>query len=315
MLKKRLLSVLVLLVMPILLLSVSPSNTALPTATSELILPVEPSGTGVVRYQEFHSDVLERSYAYTIYLPDGYGLSGKIYPVVYLLHGSGGTEYDWLDNGRAKETADNLIGSGAIPPSIIVMPRSNSWWIDGYNGKEKTAFFNDLIPHVDRMWRTIAAKDGRAVAGLSAGGYGAVNFILEHPELFAAGAALSPAVYPLQPPDASSALRHPAFLAPTGEYDPQLWSESIYTRHLGKYREQEIKVPLYINSGADDRFGIADHALTLYRELRKVQPELVEFSLVEGDHEWAVWRKTLPEALTYMYRFVSPPRKADGLLE
>ena len=144
---------------------------------------------GQVSHHRFHSETLGRDYLYTLYLPDGYQGSGREYPVIYLLHGSFGNDQDWVNRGALKAVADRLIRRGRIPPAVIVMPGSQSWWVDGHNERARTAFFDDLLPHVEALWRVVPEREWRAVAGLSAGGYGAINFILERPELFAAAAA------------------------------------------------------------------------------------------------------------------------------
>lgn len=261
------------------------------------------SSNSQIIHQSFYSKELGRYYNYNIYLPTGYKTSGEEYPVLYLLHGSNGNEYDWVKSGDVKKTADKMINKGEIPPTIIVMPASKSWWVDGYNENAETAFIDNLIPHIDDNWRTIDAKEGRLVSGLSAGGYGTVNFVLKYPELFAAGAALSPAVYVPEPPSHSSGRTHPTYQK-DGQFDPQKWVDLNYTQYIDEYKEKGIKVPLYINSGDHDTFDIAFHAAVLYQNLREHQADFVEFRIVDGDHNWDVWRETLPEAMEYMYRFV-----------
>ena len=138
------------------------------------------------------SAALGRAIPYTLYLPDGYGASGRRYPVLYLLHGHGGTEHDWADGGGLAATLDRLIATGAAPPMLVVMPgMGNGWYVDnpdpGGLGAMETAFLADLLPHVDRAWRTDARREARAVAGLSMGGWGAIRFAMLRPDLFAAG--------------------------------------------------------------------------------------------------------------------------------
>lgn len=263
---------------------------------------------GEITHYTFSSDTLGRDYAYNIYLPDGYESSNLTYPQMYLLHGSFGNENDWVVKGRVQQTLDRLIEEGAIPPAVIIMPGNKSWWVDGYNESAKTAFFDDLIPYIDETWRVISDREGRLVGGLSAGGYGTVNFVLEHPEMFAAGVAMSPAVYVPQPPESSSATRHPAYLDKEGNYDPEKWTELNYTSYIEDYMSQDLVVPLYINSGDHDTFDIAYHSAILYQKLREHQPGAVEFRVVDGDHEWAVWEKTLPEALEYAFSYAARPR-------
>jgi enterochelin esterase-like enzyme len=263
---------------------------------------------GTITHHTFESEVLGRQYAYNVYLPDDYAAGKLSYPVLYLLHGSSGSENDWPGKGDVRSTVDRLVRKGGIAPPIIIMPGSKSWWADGYNEDAKTAFFIDLIPHVEKTYRTIPERSGRLIAGLSAGGWGAVNFVLEYPDKFAAAAALSPAVYVPSPPATSSALRHPAFVNSDGKFDGELWRRLNYPQHIESYKDQELVVPLYINSGDHDIFDIAYHAAVLYQSLREHQPDRVEFRVVDGGHDWEVWANTLPEALTYIFRFSSRPK-------
>ena len=271
------------------------------------LLPLAAHAGEVATYS-FPSETLGRDYAYTIYLPDGYEDSGLSYPHLYLLHGSGGDETNWIIEGNATATLDRLIGDGAIPPAVVIMPGAMSWWVDGYNEPAATAFVEDLIPHIEETWRVIPEREGRVIGGLSAGGYGTVNFVLDRPDLFAAGAALSPAVYVPQPPESSSANRNPTYLDDSGAYDPQKWTELNYTAHIDDYKAQETVVPLYINSGDHDVFDIAYHAAVLYQSLREHQPDAVEYRVVDGDHEWRVWEETLPEALEFVFSHTRLPQ-------
>lgn len=263
---------------------------------------------GSLSRHTFDSSTLDREYPFTIYLPDDYENSGLHYPVLYLLHGSTGNEMSWANSGRIKPTVDHLIGQGRIKPLIIVMPGHNeSWWADGEDEAAQTALLDDLIPHIEKKFRTIDRRDGRAVAVLSAGGFGAVNLILQFPERFAAGAALSPAVYTPLPPEHSSAYRHKVFQR-DGKLSPAVWSALNWTSYIDAYKSQDLVVPLYINSGDHDTFDIAFHAAHFYQVMREHQPARVEYRVVDGDHEWSVWAATVGDALEYMDRYLRGPR-------
>jgi len=279
--------------------------------TTKAMLAIGLVSTGVnaseISHYEFDSETLGASYPYTLYTPDGFEESDKRYPVMYLLHGSFGNENDWASKGSLQETADTLIEQGKIPPALIVMPGSQSWWVDGHNEPAATAFINDLLPHIESTWPVISDREGRVIGGLSAGGYGTINFVFQHPDMFAAGAALSPAVYTPLPPEHSSAWRHPAYLDEEGDFSNELWKDLNYTSYIDDYMDGEEVVPLYINSGDHDTFDIAYHATELYQTLREHQPNQVELRIVDGDHEWSVWENTLPEAMEYVFRFASRP--------
>jgi enterochelin esterase-like enzyme len=281
------------------------------TALLVAIIASNAALAGTLEHREFESATLGRTYAYEIYLPDGYAESRLRYPVLYLLHGSGGSETDWVEKGELRATADRLIAEGAIPPAIVVMPGGRSWWIDGHNEAGETAFLEDLMPEVADRWRTIESRSGRLVAGLSAGGYGATNLALSYPERFAAAAALSPASYVPTPPPTSSAHRHPAFLDADDRFDQALWDARNYPPRLDAYLARDRIVPFWVMSGDHDTFDIAWHAAVLHQALREHQPDHVEFRVVDGDHEWPVWAGALPDAMRWMFGYASGPTATD----
>lgn len=267
-----------------------------------------PGLAGTLTRDSFESETLGRDYPYSVYLPDDYLVSGVRYPVVYLLHGSTGSEMSWANSGKVKATVDRLIEQGEINPLIIVMPGHNeSWWADGKDEPAQTALLQDLFPHVDNTYRTLNQRQGRAVAGLSAGGFGTVNLILQFPELFAAGAALSPAVYTPLPPSHSSAYRHKVFQT-EGELDPEVWSSLNWPSYIDNYKAKGVVVPLYINSGDHDTFDIAYHAANFYQVMREHQPDEVEYRVVDGDHQWSVWQSTIGNALQFIDGHLLGPR-------
>ena len=258
------------------------------------------SHAGTVVRTTIDSQALQAPYPLTVYVPDQEPTKDSPYPVVYLLHGSFGSENDWLANGDLKSTADQLMASGKIPPALIVMPGSQSWWLNGYNEPAENAFFEDLIPYIEASYLTARTREGRFVAGLSAGGYGATRFALKYPELFGAAAALSPATYVPLPPKNSSAHRHPAFLDADERFDEELWQRSNYPALWDDYIAKSIIVPFYINSGDHDEFNIAHHATALFSTLRDLQPDAAELRIVDGAHDWQVWKQTLPEVLIFL---------------
>lgn len=264
--------------------------------------------SGEVTLRSFQSTALHADYRYTVYLPDGYETGRLKYPVLYLLHGNGGNENDWLVQGQVQPTVDVLIREGRVQPLIIVMPGGgSSWWVDGNRDQAETALIKELIPHIDASYRTISAREGRMIAGLSAGGYGTANAVFKYPELFTAAAALSPAIYSPYPPVHSSALRVAPFQK-DGKFDQASWERLNYPAHLEAYKAKRIVVPMYINSGDHDTFFIAYHAAGLFQKLFEYQPKQVAFRVVNGDHEWSVWRDSIGDAIKYMTGFASRPQ-------
>jgi enterochelin esterase-like enzyme len=264
---------------------------------------------GEIVSETFRSEALGRDYKYTVYLPDSYKAdkddrANFRYPVLFLLHGANGDEVEWVQKGGARETLDGLIARRIIRPMVVVMPGHNQgWWVDGAKEKAETALIKDLIPHASGKYRVETERKGRLIAGLSAGGGGTVNLIFKYPQMFAAAAALSPSVYEPVPPNNSSGVRHHPFQK-DGKFDADTWKSLNYPMWLDAYKKSGAIVPLYINSGDHDRFGIVGHAAVLYQRLLAHQPQAVEYRVVDGDHEWMVWRDTLGDALVFMDRYL-----------
>jgi enterochelin esterase-like enzyme len=263
---------------------------------------------GDVFTESFRSEALGRDYKYTVYLPDSYKKDDKRYPVLYLLHGAGGDENEWLFKGGLRETMDALIARRVIKPMVVVMPgHTAAWWVDGAKEKGETALVKEVMPHAEAKYRIDATRANRLIAGLSAGGYGSLNLMMKYPTMFAATAILSPAVYDPVPPSHSSGVRQPPFQK-DGKFDADLWKSLNYVSHIEGYKKSGTIVPLYINSGDHDTFSIALHAATLFERLRLHQPNAIELRIVNGDHEWMVWRDTLGDALLFMNNYITGAR-------
>lgn len=255
---------------------------------------------GEVFLETFRSEALGRDYKYTVYLPDSYKKDDKKYPILYLLHGAGGDENEWLAKGGLRETMDAMIARKLIKPMVVIMPgHTAAWWVDGAKEKGETALVKEVMPHAEARYRIDAVRSNRLIAGLSAGGFGALNLIMKYPQMFAASAILSPAVYDPVPPSHSSGVRQPPFQK-DGKFDADLWKSLNYVSHIEGYKKSGVVVPLYINTGDHDTFSIAFHAATLFERLRLHQPDAIELRIVNGDHEWMVWRDTLADALQFM---------------
>lgn len=258
---------------------------------------------GQVYADKAPSAALGRDVPFTVYLPDGYAQSTTAYPVVYLLHGAGGDENEWHTKGGAPETLDGLIKRGLMRPSVVIMPTAGpaSWWTDGAAEKAGTAIMKDLLPYVEARYRVQKERSGRAIGGLSMGGYGALNLSLRYPESFCAAAVISPAIYDPLPPETSAARKAPQFVR-NGQFDADTWKSLNYASQIDTYKAGKTRVPMWIVSGDHDYLGIAPMSANLYWRLYQIQPKQVELRIVDGDHEWLVFRDALPEALQYADR-------------
>jgi len=154
---------------------------AQPASRTPVAAPI-PDGLQTV---EFYSPAVERTMKYDIVLPPGYEDSDERYPVLYLLHGYMQNYTVWGRNLGAAFYARNL---GEL---ILVMPDAgNTWYInyaqssEGHKDNWEDHIIEDVIGHVDANFRTLAQREGRAIAGLSMGGFGAFALALRHHEMF-----------------------------------------------------------------------------------------------------------------------------------
>jgi len=188
----------------------TPTRTPSPTPT----LTPTPTPSATPACQETQGHIASGSYpsamsgtdqAYYIYLPPCYPQPGRRYPVLYLLHGSGSADgRQWLDDG-IPQAANTGIAKGTLPHFLIIMPVSPigpGLFMDsgGGPGSYEQVIVNELIPYMDKTYATLATQPGRAIGGLSRGGFWALEIAFRHPDLFRAvgghSAALSGAIAP-----------------------------------------------------------------------------------------------------------------------
>jgi S-formylglutathione hydrolase FrmB len=152
---------------------------------------------------------------------------------------------------------------------------------------------------VEGKYKASTERKGRAVAGLSMGGYGALNLSLRFPTKFCAAGIISPAIYDPLPPEASASRKASQFVR-DGKFDPDTWKALNYPAHLDKYAAGTARVPMWIVSGDHDYLGIALMSAQLHSRMMKIQPKQAELRIIDGDHEWMVFRDALPDALLYV---------------
>jgi len=139
-----------------------------------------------LHYKTFESKAAGEKVSYLVYLPPGYEKDpGRRYPVVYWLHGIGGNQ-----TGMPKfcERVTRAIEAGKAPPMIFVMANGmvDSFYCDALNAPRpvETVIIQELIPHIDATWRTLATREGRMIEGFSMGGFGAARLGFKYPDLF-----------------------------------------------------------------------------------------------------------------------------------
>lgn len=177
---------------------------SMPVSSQQIVAPAYP-GFDVINVDiphgkidtiSYYSETVGSTRKAITYTPPGYVKSRK-YPVLYLLHGIGGDEREWLNGGKPQVILDNLYAAGKLVPMIVVMPNGRAMKDDRPIGnimsKDKVDAFstfekdllNDLIPFVEKKFRIHKDREHRAIAGLSMGGGQSLNFGLGNLQKFA----------------------------------------------------------------------------------------------------------------------------------
>jgi len=262
----------------------------------------------VIEEQSINSAVLGRAVKYTIYLPADYESSQRSYPVVYLLHGYTDNHTGWLQFGEINRYADKAIADGTIPPMIIVMPNGDSsFYINSYDGKEKYEdfFIKEFMPAIEKTYRIKNEKEFRGIAGLSMGGYGTLIYALKYPDLFAAAAPFSAAVFDdaaiVSMADENYARTFAQLFGRNIRGKDRLtkaWYENSILKIVdGKSVEDLKKVRYWIDCGDDDFLTKGNCLLHIALTDKKVPHE---FRVRDGTHTWTYWRTGITDALAFI---------------
>lgn len=208
-----------------------------------------------------------------VYTPPGYSKKNK-YPVLYLLHGIGGDEKEWLRGGHPEIILDNLYAKGKLKPMIVVMPNGRAMKDDSASGNimapDKVQAFatfeqdllNDLIPHIEKKYPVLTTRENRAIAGLSMGGGQSLNFGLGNLDKFAWVGGFSSA------PNTKA----PELLVP----DP--------------HRARDLLKVLWISCGNED--GLLNFSARTHAYLRENEVPHIYY-LEQGGHDFKVWKNGL----------------------
>ena len=267
----------------------------------------QPQGK-VLEERTVKSTILGRSVKYTVYLPSDYDRSERTYPVVYLLHGYTDDNTGWLQFGEINRFADQSIADGTLPPMIIIMPNGDSsWYINSYDGKERYEdfFIKEFMPSIEKTYRIKAEKKYRGIAGLSMGGYGTLNYSIKYPELFAAAAPLSAAVFddaaltgmPDNNYENAFGQLYGRGLKGNDRLNKAWFDNSILKLVETKSAEDLKKVRYWIDCGDDDFLTKGNCLLHILLTDKRVPHE---YRVRDGAHNWTYWRTGIVDALKFI---------------
>ena len=254
---------------------------------------------GTVSKVWYHSDKAGFDRRLTVYTPAGYEKSKTKYPVLFVLHGIGGDEDAWVTQGRATQILDNLIARGDAKPMIVVFtngniseeaaPLENS---TGYTrptmslpqtmeGSFETAF-PEIVKFIESNYRTIGKKQGRAICGLSMGGFHTLYITLNNPDMFNYSGMFSAAIG-------------------TGSEQSASGNPEIYKDIDGKLATYFAKKPALLWIG----IGSTDFLIQSNNDFRKKLDAAgypYKYMETDGGHIWRNWRIYLSEFVPLLFK-------------
>jgi len=240
------------------------------------------------------SKLMAREMPYRIILPQSYRVSTSRYPVIYLLHGLTGHYDNWID--RTKLT-DYTLPLNVI---IVTPEGDNGWYTDSVakpNDKYESYIIKELIPEIDKKFRTVSTRDGRAIAGLSMGGFGALKFGLKYPEMFYLAGSFSGALGATSFTEKSAGNLIGKSI--DGIFGPDT-SESrkandLFAMVKGATPEKIKTWPyLYVDCGTEDFLFQNNREFAALLADKRVPHE---FRQLPGAHNWRFWEAQVQEFL------------------
>ncbi len=289
-----------------------------------LCLPLAGSAAAQSRIDcsALNSRILKRVVHYCVYLPSGYDAGAsehpaRRYPILYFLHGLGDNEQTLFNSG-GWTLLDDLRNQHQMGEFLIAAPEGRrSFYINSADGSDRYSdfFLTEFMPQIEGKYRVRAGRAGRAISGISMGGYGALRFAFAHPELFSAASAQSAALITQSPQELDAAGQTGAPL--TGVLGP-VFGKPIDVKHWNENNPLALakvnavglrKMAIYFNCGQDDNYGFEKGAAALHDELVKEHVKH-EYHSYPGDHSLTYFLSHFAEVMEFHSRAfgMQPPQ-------
>gem|GEM_PF-1903054 len=225
---------------------------------------------GSLHHFTFFSPSLDTERWYLIYLPPRYFFDEKHYHALYLIHGALDWEWTWLEKADIYSMLNSLIGESKIGEMVVVMPRENA---ELFKGDHRFGYYlgKDLIRHIEGEFRTLPEHTGRAIDGLSTGGYNAFYLSALHPDLFCSVGAMS------------------------GSFNDMSYEMILENREeIKKNRNRYI-----LSCGSNDAGRESTQTMAKFLSSLGIEVEHYEN---QGPHEWDYWRSFYPTSMEFHWK-------------
>ncbi len=259
-----------------------------------------------VENHKLNSKLMAREMPYRVVLPIDYKSANNktVYPVIYLLHGLTGHFNNWTDSSKLAEYA-------AKYNYVIVTPEGNNGWYSDSatvpNDRYESYIVQELIPEIDKKFRTRADRNHRAVAGLSMGGYGSIKFGLKNPEMFALVGSFSGALGAASFTDKTLGnnwkVLTDSIMSVYGAEDSTTRKQNDIYKLVREMPADKIKtLPfVYLDCGTEDFLINSNRDFVNLLLEKKVKHE---FRQLPGAHDWKFWDAQIQEFLELSEKFI-----------
>jgi S-formylglutathione hydrolase FrmB len=271
-----------------------------------------------IEYNSLPSAALGKDLKYAVMLPPSYKVDAKRrYAVLYFLHGMFGNEGEFERRGVAAKIA-SLRDQGLIGEFIIVAPAGgNSFYLNAKNGvRYEDAIIQDLIPHIEKTYRVIGTRDGRAIQGISMGGWGALMLAFKHPEMFSSVTTHSAALFAELPHPTGNDRRSQFMLQIIGNIfgtpPDEEFFRSVNPMYLAEVNAAAIKksgLKIYFDCGEQDRYGFQESNKQFDERLTKLGIAH-DFHLYPGNHGWEYMISVADHSYAFLWKNFKTDSKA-----
>lgn len=280
-------------------------------AGAALALPAPPSPT-TIKCEAMPSAILGKAVNTCVALPSDYETANNTrYPVLYFLHGLFENQMSWSERG-GEQILDGLINDGEVGKFIVVLPDGGrSFYVNSMDGHDRYEdfFIQELVPAIDKKYRTIPEAGSRGISGSSMGGYGALHLAMRHPDVFGSASAQSAALLPKFPDPLPTEGRWGFYAkvlqGPFGSPLSESYWEANSPLTLAEHPEKFPGLKLYFDCGDQDRYGFNEGADLLDKTLT-AHGFPHEFHLRQGNHGWSYLNLYMKYALLFHWQQWSP---------
>jgi S-formylglutathione hydrolase FrmB len=278
--------------------------------TPQATASAPPSSEAGVEYGSLQSSSLGKELKFAVQLPPSYKTDAKRrYAVLYFLHGMFGNEGEFQRRGVAAAVA-KLRGEGKIGDFIIVAPAGeNSFYLNSKPGvRYEDAIIKDLIPYIEKTYRTMGTPAGRAIQGISMGGWGAMLLAFKHPEMFSSVTTHSAALFEDLPQVTGTDRRSKFMLSLIGNIfgdppDEEFFraSNPVFVAESNAAAIKKSGIKIYFDCGEQDRYGFQTSNKAFDEKLTKLGiPH--EFHLFPGNHGWEYMISVADNSYAFLWK-------------